>query len=71
MSRRGMLRTPPASRQLLEHAGYAWDTDAEGWVRRGQKVDLFHGRLLDGAIAQSLTPEQVAQWIKAGESDTR
>ena len=62
-----MERTPPAIRELLEHAGYVWDDAAEGWVRRGEKRDLFRGRLLDGAIAGSLTPEQVAEWIKAGE----
>jgi hypothetical protein len=62
-----MIRTPPAIRELLEQAGYVWDQGAEGWVRRGEKPDLFHGRLLDGAIAATLTAAQVREWIKGGE----
>jgi hypothetical protein len=63
-----MQQTPPPSRTLLEQAGYVWDDEVEGWVRQGEKRDLFHGRLLDGAIAASLTPEQLLSWIRAGES---
>jgi hypothetical protein len=63
-----MPHTPPVIRELLQTSGYAWDDDAEGWVRRGHKPDLFRGRLLDGGIAAALTPEQIRTWIKNGEN---
>ena len=62
-----MLRTPPAIRELLQTSGYVWDPGVDGWIKRGERHDLFRGRLLDGGIAASLTPEQIANWIKDGE----
>ena len=62
-----MHRTPPANRKLLETAGYVWNADLEGWHRHGEQPSTLQGRVLDADIACSLTSEQIATWIKAGE----
>jgi hypothetical protein len=56
-----MLRTPAASRRLLEAAGYVWDKDQEVWVHPKTQ------RQLDGNMPSSMTTEQIETWIRAGE----
>ena len=62
-----MERTPPANRELLEQAGYAWNVAVNAWIRRGAKPSPLRSRMLDADIARTLSREQITAWIKAGE----
>ena len=43
--------------------------DGTSWVRRDQPPGVRQGRALDGEIAAHMTTDQIAAWIKAGETD--
>jgi hypothetical protein len=61
-------RIPLANRNLLENAGYVLDADVGGWVKPADIDTQRIRRVLDADIACRLTPEQIAAWIKAGET---
>ena len=60
-----MLRTPTDIRRILENAGYAWDEMHDVWVHPQTK------RALAGGIARTITPAQVAEWVKADDKKPR
>jgi hypothetical protein len=54
---------PNETRRLLESAGYAWDQVRGDWAHPRT------ARVLNGDVAAGMTPEQVSEWIAAGEKE--
>ena len=54
-------RTPPAGNAaLLRVGGYAYSRTHDVWTHHST------GRMLDGGVSRTLTPDQLGEWIAEG-----